>query len=73
MIHKTCGSGLARESVLPVASSSTDTPLSRASPLPQGICVYLALATCQAPSILPSPVMSPAFLSMTKVYSGLPS
>ena len=31
------------------------------------------LATFHAPSILPSPVASPAFLSMTKVYSGLPS
>ncbi|SEE12849.1 hypothetical protein SAMN04490188_2705 [Pseudomonas kilonensis] len=30
------------------------------------------LATFQAPSILPSPVMSPAFLSITKVYSGIP-
>ncbi|QHG21735.1 hypothetical protein GDV60_02250 [Pseudomonas sp. DTU12.1] len=30
-----CGSGLARESGVPVYKSVTDTPLSRASPLPQ--------------------------------------
>ncbi|RYM44697.1 hypothetical protein EVS84_02820 [Pseudomonas koreensis] len=34
-----CGSGLARECGGSVISSLFDTPLSRASPLPQGICV----------------------------------
>ncbi|RBC02142.1 hypothetical protein C3E97_011120 [Pseudomonas sp. MWU12-2115] len=34
-----CGSGLARESGRSVTLLLTDTPLSRASPLPQGICV----------------------------------
>jgi hypothetical protein len=35
-----CGSGLARESGISVIASLTDTPLSRASPLPHLICVY---------------------------------
>ncbi|POA22935.1 hypothetical protein C1895_22610 [Pseudomonas sp. FW305-3-2-15-E-TSA4] len=34
-----CGSGLARECVGSVNSSFNDTPLSRASPLPQGDCI----------------------------------
>ncbi|HCT08665.1 MAG TPA: hypothetical protein DIW86_25160 [Pseudomonas sp.] len=32
-----CGSGLARESGVPVNASVTEKPHSRASPLPQGI------------------------------------
>ncbi|POA18082.1 hypothetical protein C1886_18695 [Pseudomonas sp. FW300-N1A1] len=40
LIHhdSNCGSGLAREGCLPVDIYSADTPHSRASPLPQGIC-----------------------------------
>ncbi|AQT94713.1 hypothetical protein B1R45_16055 [Pseudomonas azotoformans] len=34
-----CGSGLARESGVPGKNVLTDTPLSRASPLPQGLRV----------------------------------
>ncbi|PJK32636.1 hypothetical protein CWC48_24285 [Pseudomonas sp. S10E 269] len=34
-----CGSGLARESGVPGKNALTDTPLSRASPLPHWICV----------------------------------
>ncbi|MPR03844.1 hypothetical protein F0169_18265 [Pseudomonas sp. MAFF 212408] len=36
-----CGSGLARECRVSVNRSVTDPPLSRASPLPHGICVSL--------------------------------
>ncbi|PMZ75244.1 hypothetical protein C1X65_14485 [Pseudomonas sp. FW305-70] len=35
--HKTCGSGLAREGVVSVNINFSDPPLSRASPLPQGV------------------------------------
>ncbi|RBC01584.1 hypothetical protein C3E97_013365 [Pseudomonas sp. MWU12-2115] len=34
--HRPCGSGLAREGVVSGTKVSTDTPHSRASPLPQG-------------------------------------
>ncbi|VVP25451.1 hypothetical protein PS865_04086 [Pseudomonas fluorescens] len=72
-MHDTCGSEPAREGVMSVTSAITDTSFSRAGSLPQRLgCIYLALATFHAPSILPSPVMSPAFLSITKVYNGMP-
>ncbi|HCT07121.1 MAG TPA: hypothetical protein DIW86_17330 [Pseudomonas sp.] len=42
-----CGSGLAREGGVSVSDFLSDIPLSRASPLPQGIVSYLqSCATC---------------------------
>src|SRR5471032_2512209 len=43
-----CGSGLAREGGGSVSSCVTDTPLSRASQLPQGDRVQLPIAQCLA-------------------------
>ncbi len=72
-MHDTRGSEPAREGVMAVTSAITDTPLREQARSHRVLDrSYLALATFHAPSILPSPVMSPAFLSITKVYSGMP-
>src|SRR5471032_74251 len=47
-LRSNCGSGLAREGGGSVSSCVTDTPLSRASPLPQVDRVQLPVAQCLA-------------------------
>lgn len=54
--------GFSRESMMIAPSHSRVNPL----------CKVQGLAICQT-SFTPSPVLSPAFLSLMKVYSGLPS
>ncbi len=68
------GTAVARpESQVSLTPCGRFAPVRRqASAYKEGIIQRYGLATCHT-SFMPSPVMSPAFLSLTKVYSGLPS